>query len=60
MTFWNLLIKCLKNNFMAIDLQKLEQKFNALFEDENAVTDFEQWLDARNKRQNAAKSICWQ
>lgn len=40
---------------MPIDLQKLEQKFNALFEDENFVTDFEQWLEARNVSQNSSK-----
>jgi hypothetical protein len=56
-TFWNLLIKCLKYNFMAIDLQKLEQKFNALLNDPNFVSDFEQWLEARNISQNAAKPM---
>lgn len=40
---------------MAIDLQKLEQKFNALIEDENFVTDFEQWLEARIVSQNSSK-----
>jgi hypothetical protein len=42
---------------MAIDLQKLEQKFNALFEDENAVADFEKWLEARRSSQNCSKPI---
>jgi hypothetical protein len=42
---------------MAIDLQKLEQKFNALLNDTNFVNDFEQWLEARNVSQNAAKPI---
>jgi len=42
---------------MAIDLQKMEQKFNALFEDENTVTEFEQWLKARNLNQNSGKPI---
>jgi hypothetical protein len=42
---------------MAIDLQKLEQKFNALFEGDNFVTEFEQWLDARNVSQNCSKPI---
>lgn len=37
---------------MAIDLKKLEQKFNALLDDPNFVTDFEQWLEARNVSQN--------
>jgi hypothetical protein len=46
--FWNLKYKSLKYILMAIDLQKLEQKFNALFEGDNFVTEFEQWLDARN------------
>ena len=38
---------------MAIDLQKLEQKFNALFNDPNFESDFEQWLQARNVSQNS-------
>ena len=42
---------------MAIDLQKLEQKFNALLDDPNFVTDFEQWLEARNVSQNHAKRV---
>mgnify|MGYP003538152139 FL=1 len=42
---------------MAIDLQKLEQKFNALFEDENAVADFEKWLEARRSSPNSTKPI---
>ena len=40
---------------MAIDLQKLEQKFNALLDDPNFATDFEQWLVARNVSQNSSK-----
>lgn len=40
---------------MAIDLQKLEQKFDALINDSNFVTDFEQWLEARRPRQHDAK-----
>lgn len=40
---------------MAIDLQKLQLKFDALFNDPNFVTDFEQWLEARNVRQNSGK-----
>jgi hypothetical protein len=40
---------------MAIDLQKLEQKFNALLDDPNFVTDFEQWLEARSVSQNSSK-----
>lgn len=40
---------------MAIDLQKLEQKFDALLNDPNFVTDFEQWLAARNVSQHDAK-----
>lgn len=40
---------------MAIDLQKLEQKFDALFNDPTSVTDFEQWLEARNVSQHDAK-----
>lgn len=40
---------------MAIDLQKLQQKFDALFEDENIVAEFEQWLEARNVSQNCSK-----
>ena len=48
---------------MAIDLQKLEQKFDALINDSNFVTDFEQWLEARRSRQHDAKlpvigSVC--
>jgi hypothetical protein len=42
---------------MAIDLQKLEQKFNDLLNDPNFVTDFEQWLEARNVSQNSSKPI---
>lgn len=42
---------------MAIDLQKLEQKFNDLFEGDNFVTEFEQWLEARNVSQNDGKPI---
>lgn len=42
---------------MAIDLQKLEQKFNALFEDENIIAEFEQWLKARNVSQNCSKPL---
>jgi len=42
---------------MPIDLQKLQQKFDALFEDENTVTEFEQWLEARNVSQNDGKPI---
>jgi predicted phosphoadenosine phosphosulfate sulfurtransferase len=42
---------------MAIDLQKLEQKFNALLDDPNFVTYFEQWLEARNVSQNSSKPI---
>jgi hypothetical protein len=55
--FWNLKYKSLKYILMAIDLQKLEQKFNALFEGDNFVTEFEQWLDARNVSQNCSKPI---
>ena len=32
---------------MAIDLQKIEEKFNALIDNPNSVTDFDQWLEAR-------------
>jgi len=42
---------------MAIDLQMLEQRFNALLDDPNFVTDFEQWLEARNVSQNSSKPI---
>lgn len=42
---------------MAIDLQKLEQKFNALLDDPNFVTEFEQWLEARSVSQNSGKPI---
>lgn len=42
---------------MAIDLQKLEQKFDALFNDPNFVTDFEQWLEARRSSQHDAKLL---
>ena len=42
---------------MAIDLQKLEQKFDALFNDPNLVTDFEQWLEARRSSQHDAKLL---
>lgn len=37
---------------MAIDLQKLEQKFEALFNDPNFESELEQWLEARNVSQN--------
>lgn len=33
---------------MAIDLQKLQQKFDMLLNDPNFVTDFEQWLKTRD------------
>lgn len=42
---------------MAIDLQKLQLKFDALFNDPNFVTDFEQWLEARNVSQNSGKPL---
>lgn len=42
---------------MAIDLQKLEQKFDALINDPNFVTDFEQWLDLRASSQHDAKLL---
>ena len=42
---------------MAIDLQKLEQKFDALFNDPNFVTDFEQWLEARSSSRHDAKLL---
>ena len=43
---------------MPIDLQKLEQKFNALFEDENTVAEFEQWLEARNVKPALQQTPC--
>lgn len=42
---------------MPIDLQKLQLKFDALFNDPNFVTDFEQWLEARNVSQNNGKLV---
>lgn len=46
---------------MAIDLQKLEKKFNALFEDENAVADFEKCLKIHTEEneKQVEESLIW-
>lgn len=36
---------------MAIDLKKLQQKFDALLEDPKSITDFEEWLKSRCKHE---------
>jgi hypothetical protein len=42
---------------MAIYLQKLQLKFDALFNDPNFVTDFQQWVEARNVSPNCSNTI---
>lgn len=36
---------------MAIDLQQLQKKLNALLDDQNFIADFEQWLETRKSSQ---------
>lgn len=42
---------------MAIDLKKLEQKFESLFNDPNFESELEQWLEARSISQNRNNAI---
>lgn len=43
---------------MSINLQKLEQKFNALLDDPNFVAEFDQWLEARNVKPALQQTPC--
>lgn len=41
-----------------IELQKMQQKFDALFEDENIVAEFEKWLEDRNVKPVLQQTPC--
>ena len=43
---------------MSINLQKMEQKFNALLDDPNFVAEFDQWLEARNVKPALQQTPC--